>query len=85
MEIGPKIHSSGSEFSYRKFEKEETLCPTCTTLEEHRRVRRLRASETEEQVTREVGVQEAVVKVSTLLPERKCGLQRSGIFLRYIY
>lgn len=36
--MGPKVHSSGSEFSYRKFEKEEKLCPTCVEFEADRRV-----------------------------------------------
>lgn len=66
MGIRPKIHPSGSEFSYRKFEKEETFCPTCTALEEHGRVRRPRASEPREPISGVVEVQEAAVKVSIL-------------------
>lgn len=34
--MSPKVHSSGSEFSYRKFEKEDISCPTCIVSEEQR-------------------------------------------------
>lgn len=62
--MSPKVHPSGSEFSYRKFEEEETPCPTCTTSEEHRKLRRCRASEVQNRNAKAMGAQEAEAIVS---------------------
>lgn len=43
--MNPKVHPSGSEFSYRKFEQDQSPCPACTASEEHGRQCRAEAAQ----------------------------------------